>query len=53
MSMVIKQSESGDYFLVPYTKKDDFYEDELNDAANYATYISRPDSVRILDYEIE
>jgi len=53
MSFVIKQSESGDWFLVPYLKKDQFLEDELNGNASYADYIGDPSQVRILDYEIE
>jgi len=36
---VIRTSESGDYFLVPLEKADDFWEDELNGEADYAQYI--------------
>lgn len=36
---VIRQSESGDYFLVPLDKADDFWEDELDGNADYAIYI--------------
>lgn len=32
-------SESGDWFLVPLHKVDDFHEDELNEEADYATYV--------------
>lgn len=53
MSKVILQSESGDWFLVPYLKKDDFWEDELNDKADYADYINDPSKVRIIDYELD
>lgn len=48
---VIRQSESGDYYLVPLDKADDFWEDELNDDARYATYIDLYD-LQIYDYEV-
>lgn len=48
---VIRQSESGDYFLVPLEKADDFWEDELNDDATYATYVDLFD-LQIYEYEV-
>lgn len=48
---VIRKSESGDYYLVPLEKADDFWEDELNDNADYATYIDLHD-LQIYDYEV-
>lgn len=48
---VIRQSESGDYYLVPLEHAEDFWEDELNDAADYATYIDLLD-LQIYDYEV-
>lgn len=48
---VIRVSESGDYYLVPLDKAEDFWEDELNDAADYATYIDLYD-FQIYDYEV-
>ncbi len=47
---VIRQSESGDYFLVPLSKAEDFWEDELEGNADYAEYIEL-DSLQIYDYE--
>lgn len=48
---VIRQSESGDYWLVPLEKAEDFWEDELNGDADYATYIEL-DDLQIYDYEV-
>jgi hypothetical protein len=54
MSFVIKSSESGDWFLVPYLKADSFVDDEYEGKIDYEiTYIGRPENVRIIDYEIE
>jgi len=47
---VIRQSESGDYFLVPLDKADTFWEDELNGDADYAEFIEL-DDLQIYDYE--
>lgn len=49
--MVIRQSESGDYFLVPLDKADQFWEDELNGEADYAEYIDLFD-LQIYEYEV-
>lgn len=48
---VIRQSESGDYFLVPIENADAFVEDELNGDADYAVYIDLFD-LQIYDYEV-
>lgn len=48
---VIRQSESGDYFLVPLEKAEQFLEDELNEDASYAVYIDLFD-FQIYDYEV-
>lgn len=48
---VIRMSESGDYFLVPLEKADEFVEDEFNGDADYATYIDLLD-LQIYDYEV-
>jgi hypothetical protein len=48
---VIRQSESGDYYLVPLEKAEQFQEDELNDDADYALYIDLLD-LQIYDYEV-
>jgi hypothetical protein len=48
---VIRQSESGDYFLVPLQYADAFIEDELEGNADYATYIDLFD-LQIYDYEV-
>ena len=48
---VIRKSESGDYFLVPLEKADQFWEDELNGEADYAQYIDLLD-LQIYDYEV-
>lgn len=48
---VIRQSESGDFFLVPLEKAEDFLEDELNDDADYATYVDLFD-LQIYEYEV-
>lgn len=48
---VIRQSESGDYYLVPLEYADKFWEDELNDDADYATYIDLFD-IQIYEYDI-
>ncbi len=48
---VIRQSESGDFFLVPLDKAESFWEDELNNAADYAVYIDLND-LQIYDYEV-
>lgn len=50
MNYVIKQSESGDWFLVPLEYDDSFYEDELEEKADYAQYIGSPDSIVITGY---
>lgn len=52
MSLVLKQSESGDWFLVPYLKADTFRKDELEGKADYADYVELH-RLRIIDYEIE
>lgn len=48
---VIRQSESGDYFLVPLDKADVFNEDELAGDADYAQYIDLFD-LQIYEYEV-
>lgn len=48
---VIRQSESGDYFLVPLDKADDFIDDELDGNADYAQYIDLFD-LQIYEYDI-
>lgn len=48
---VIRQSESGDYFLVPLERGDDFWQDELEGNADYATYVDLFD-LQIYDYEV-
>lgn len=48
---VIRQSESGDYFLVPLEKAEQFWEDELNDMADYAEYVDLFD-LQIYEYEV-
>lgn len=48
---VIRQSESGDYFLVPLEHAERFWEDELNGDADYAIYIDLFD-IQIYDYEV-
>lgn len=50
---IITMSESGDWFLIPAEKEQDFYEDELNETADYAHYIARPESVKILAYKLD
>ena len=47
--MKIVQSESGDFFIVPDDKVDDFWEDELNEKADYAMYIPDISSVPVID----
>lgn len=47
---VIRQSESGDYFIVPLEYASSFYEDELNGDATYATYIDLFD-LQIYEYD--
>jgi hypothetical protein len=46
-------SESGDWFLVPWDKRETFWEDELEEKADYADYIGSPSSVKIKDYALE
>ncbi len=48
---VIRQSESGDYFLVPLEKAEEFYDDELEGYADYAQYIDL-EELQIYDYEV-
>lgn len=48
---VIRQSESGDYFLVPLEFAEQFWEDELNGDADYAQYIDLFE-FQIYDYEV-
>lgn len=48
---VIRQAESGDYYLVPLEKAEYFWEDELNGDAAYATYIDLFD-LQVYDYEV-
>lgn len=48
---VIRQSESGDYWLVPLEKAETFWEDELEGNAEYAQYIELED-LQIYDYEV-
>lgn len=48
---VIRQSESGDFFLVPLDKANQFWEDELNGEADYAEYIDLFD-LQIYEYEV-
>jgi len=48
---VIRASESGDYFLVPIEKADDFWGDELEGDADYAQYIDLHDLL-IYEYEV-
>lgn len=48
---VIRQSESGDYFLVPLEKANTFWEDELEGEADYAQYIDLFE-IQIYDYEV-
>lgn len=48
---IIRQSESGDYYLVPLEKATDFEEDDLNDVADYAIYIDLFD-LQIYEYEV-
>lgn len=48
---VIRQSESGDYFLVPLNKVEDFWEDELEGNADYAIYIDLFD-IQITEFEV-
>lgn len=48
---VIRQSESGDYFLVPIDKASDFVDDELEGNADYAIYIDLFD-LQITDFEV-
>lgn len=48
---VIRQSESGDYFIVPLEKADTFWEDELEGDADYAVYVDLFE-VQIYDYEV-
>lgn len=48
---VIRQSESGDYYIVPLDKADQFWEDELEGDADYAQYIDL-NELQIYDYEV-
>lgn len=48
---VIRQSESGDYFLVPLAMADSFWEDELEGNADYAQYIDLHD-LQIYEFEV-
>lgn len=48
---VMMQSESGDWFIVPIEYKDAFYEDELEEKADYARYISHPDRIMFRECE--
>lgn len=48
---VIRQSESGDYFIVPLEKADDFWSDELEGEAYYAEYVELND-LQIYEYEV-
>lgn len=48
---VIRQSESGDYYLVPLQYADSFVDDEFNGDADYAIYIDLND-LQIYDYEV-
>src|SRR3546814_17764324 len=48
---VLRQSESGDWYLVPLEKAEAFWEDEMDDAADYATYVDLND-LQIYDYEV-
>jgi hypothetical protein len=50
-TVVIRQSESGDYFLVPLDKAETFLEDELDGDADYAEYIDLFD-LQIYEYDI-
>lgn len=47
---VIRQSESGDYFIVPLEKADQFWVDELEGEADYAEYIDIFD-IQIYEYD--
>lgn len=46
-------TESGDWYLVDYDKREQFWEDELeeNDIDYFAQYIGSPSAVKILEYE--
>lgn len=48
---VIRQSESGDYYIVPLDYADRFVDDEFNGEADYAVYIDLLD-LQIYDYEV-
>lgn len=48
---VIRMSESGDYWLVPIGRADQFWFDELNGEADYAQYIDLFD-LQIYEFEV-
>ena len=48
---VIRQSESGDYWLVPIQFAEQFIEDEFNGSADYAVYIDLHE-LQIYDFEV-
>ena len=48
---VIRQSESGDWFIVPEENADTFFDDELEGEAFYATYVDLNELV-IFDFEV-
>lgn len=49
---VIRQSESGDYWLVPIKFADQFIDDEFDGVADYATYIGDLNELQIYDFEV-
>lgn len=53
MEKTIVSSESGDWFLVPWDKRQKFWEDELEDKVDYEVeYIGTPSRVKIKDYDL-
>lgn len=54
MAKALVCSESGDWFLVPWDKRMDFYRDELEENIEYVVeYIGNPSQVKIIDYEYD
>lgn len=46
-------TESGDWYLVPWDKREVFWEDELEERVDYdVTYVGSPSEIKIKDYSI-
>ena len=50
MAQRLAKSESGDWFLIPWeVAPEQFREDELEEKADYAKYVSNPEDIYIVE----